>query len=520
MRIDNLVRYSATIFTAMVLGAHCSHTIASSCAEFEKEAEAFSGVIPRLDENGKVRAFLMYGESSFIAPKRSLIANARREAELDARRSFAEFLKSDFDAETVTSKLMESEQLTDQDGATSGIAKELKSNFQSMSQNANAVLSGIVKLDECVDVDGKYLLVQLGWKPSLSVSAADTVKAINSSSSEPDASDSKEAREPSNISPGTEVISLSVEGRGETLKSATNEALRSAVSQVFGEKFASQSTVSESVQSASISGENFSQGIAVEKSASTNTVQGQTSGLIRSWSYVEKKDEKTGFKVVLSVEVAKYKSSMDPNKTSIIVIKPVAGSDSIVQDQAYKEFATKIHGYLVESLGKTVGLNVLDRQHLDLAKSETALISKSGNMDELAKLGNQAGGDIMLVPVIDKFSYKVDVREIGNQTIERTIYDVILSTKVIEVATSNIVDAKNFPFRNKKIRSDEPNLAMALLLAKRASKYLARSIGGGYVSGYTDGYNAASEKKQDIKKIKDSIQESFEKARDNVKDDW
>ena len=32
--------------------------------------------------------------------------------------------------------------------------------------------SGLVKLDECVDTDGKYLLVEFGWKPAFSDAAA------------------------------------------------------------------------------------------------------------------------------------------------------------------------------------------------------------------------------------------------------------------------------------------------------------------------------------------------------------
>ena len=102
MKIDNVVRYAGVISFTLALGFCNSLAVASSCAEFEADAEAFGGVVPRFDENGKVRAILMYGESSFITPKRSLIANARRKAELDARRAFAEFLKSDFDSKTVS----------------------------------------------------------------------------------------------------------------------------------------------------------------------------------------------------------------------------------------------------------------------------------------------------------------------------------------------------------------------------------------------------------------------------------
>lgn len=546
MKIHNVVRYAGVFSFSLALGFCNSLAMASSCAEFEADAEAFGGVVPRFDENGKVRAILMYGESSFITPKRSLIANARRKAELDARRAFAEFLKSDFDSKTVSANLVETASLTDDSGST-GSALELSSTLNVMRQNTQATLSGIAKLDECVDTEGKYLLVQLGWKPALSAGAADAKQAMNNGSAggEPStqaavsqasgsagdgaessasgvaqSSQAKTGQSLDNSKPGVELISLEVEGRGINLKSATNEALKSAISQVFGEKFASQSNVTESVLSASVSDADGSYGVALETSASTIAVQSETSGLIRSWAYIEKGDDSAGYKVVLSVVIPKYRSSLDPNKTTIIVIRPMAGSDSIVQDQLFKDFASKVHSVLEESLGQTAGLNVLDRQYLNLAEQEMGAISKSGNMEELAKLGNKAGGDLMLVPVIEKFKYRPDSREIGGQTIERTVYNVTLSTKVIEVATSNIVDAKNFPIRNKKIKSDDPTIDMALFMAGRAVRHLSKSVGGGYAEGYADGQADANENKSDMKAVKEASKKTFIEAKANVEDDW
>ena len=543
MKTHNVVRYAGVISFTLALGFFNSLAVASSCAEFEADAEAFGGVVPRFDENGKVRAILMYGESSFIAPKRSLIANARRKAELDARRAFAEFLKSDFDSKTVSANLVETASLTD-DSGTTGSALELSSTLNVMRQNSEATLSGIAKLDECVDIEGKYLLVQLGWKPALSAGAADAKQAMNnnsaggkqspkvavsraagsgaesSSSGVAQSSQAKTGQSSDNSKPGVELISLEVEGRGINLKSATNEALKSAISQVFGEKFASQSSVTESVLSASVSDGDGSYGVALETSASTNAVQSETSGLIRSWAYIEKGDDSSGYKVVLSVVIPKYKSSLDPNKTTIIVIRPMAGSDSIVQDQLFRDFASKVHSVLEESLGQTAGLNVLDRQYLNLAEQEMGAISKSGNMEELAKLGNQAGGDLMLVPVIETFKYRLDSREIGGQTIERMVYNVTLSTKVIEVATSNIVDAKNFPIRNKKIKSDDPTIDMALFMAGRAVRHLSKSVGGGYAEGYADGQADANENKRNIKAVQEASKKTFIEAKANVENDW
>jgi hypothetical protein len=48
-----------------------------------------------------------------------------------------------------------------------------------MRQNSSATLAGIVKLDECVDTEEKFILVKMGWKPETSKAAANARNIIN-----------------------------------------------------------------------------------------------------------------------------------------------------------------------------------------------------------------------------------------------------------------------------------------------------------------------------------------------------
>ena len=144
----------------------------ANCNAFESEAEAFEGIVPKFNEDGSIKSMSMYGEGTFLVAKRSLITDARRKAELSARRALSEFLTSDFSASTVASSLIETSQNTDQDGNTTGSADELESTLNLMKNDSAAVMRGVVKLDECVDAEGKYLLVRMGWKPELSRAAA------------------------------------------------------------------------------------------------------------------------------------------------------------------------------------------------------------------------------------------------------------------------------------------------------------------------------------------------------------
>jgi hypothetical protein len=166
---------------ALSLSIMCliSVNVMADCSEYEAEAEAIEGLVPKFDDSGKLRALLLYGEGTFLFPKRSLIADARRKAELNARRAYAEFLKSDFNAETVAATLVEQESNTDENGNTSGSVKELASTLEILRSNTSATLSGLVKLDECVSAEGKYVLVQMGWKPATSAAAADANQTMS-----------------------------------------------------------------------------------------------------------------------------------------------------------------------------------------------------------------------------------------------------------------------------------------------------------------------------------------------------
>ena len=156
------------------------HTAAqASCAQFEAEAEAVSGVVPKFDDNGKLRAIVTYGEGTFLVPKRSLINTAREKATMNAKKAFSAWMEESIESESVVADLTEVAQETNQNGETVGMARELETSINVMRSNTSAVLSGLVKLDECVDTEQKFILVELGWKPSLSAAAADTKSTIN-----------------------------------------------------------------------------------------------------------------------------------------------------------------------------------------------------------------------------------------------------------------------------------------------------------------------------------------------------
>ena len=518
-----LVLFGVLSFQSMASSAD------DGCAVYEAEAEAFSGVVPKFNEDGTLRALLMYGEGTFLTPKRSLIADARRKAEMRARQAYAEFLKSDFDSQTLAQDLVTTAQATNQDGETVGSATELSSTLTQMRNNASATMTGVVKLDECVNTQEKYVLVTLGWKPAMSRAAAASQRQMRDPEPEVRVGNSRNASSPGvagaansgdAASPGkgagVELISLETVGVGTDLRSATNEALKSAVSQVFGEQFASQTSVIDSVDSASVSAGGYQLDAVVEQSSSKNAVQSSTRGVIRAWSYLEQDFSAGEHRVRLSVTVPKYKSSIDASKATMIVVAPQPGASVDASDDAFNAFAGLLRAELETTMNATEKVTVLDRGYTKLADAELAGIQSSGNISEMAKLGVKVGADLMLVPIVEEFQYEMDRREIGEQVIERMVFNVTVSTKVIEVATTNLIDTRRFPQRNKKIRSDNATEEMALFMANRVGRHLSRKVGGASTSSVPQ----SSAPVPDIKALKKDVDRQFKEMKDDVENDW
>jgi len=154
----------STIFPAQLL---------ADCAQMEMESAAGVGIHVRLSETGNVEAIFATGEGNFLAPKRSLIKKARTAATLDAKRAFSTWLEEAVAGGTAASSILEQVETTDQDGMTSGTAEEINQIGETMASATANVLNGLVKLDECVDTNEKYILVELGWKPELSNASRD-----------------------------------------------------------------------------------------------------------------------------------------------------------------------------------------------------------------------------------------------------------------------------------------------------------------------------------------------------------
>ena len=172
----------------------------ANCEQMYQESDAGIGIHVRLSDKNEVEAIFTIGEGTFLAPKRSLIGKARTAATLNAKRAFSSWLNEAVAGGSVASSLMEQLETTDQTGQTTGTVEELTQIGETMSSATASVLSGLVKLDECVNTDENYVLVELGWKPSLSQAASEVRSDLSG------ANESDEKKTPKQIKTPTPIV--------------------------------------------------------------------------------------------------------------------------------------------------------------------------------------------------------------------------------------------------------------------------------------------------------------------------
>ena len=514
----------------------------ASCANFLDDVGSTSlGVSYKKDpETGKIVALMMMGEANFLTPKSSLVRKAKKKALMNAKAEFVRFMKEDFVAADLVSDLTAEATTTDSNGNTTGQVEEISAMAETMASSSQAVISGIVVLGECVDTEEKVAMVFAGWKPELSAAGADARKAMkaeagssaagtqtavnsgaattsNGGSSSSTAS-SSQSTDRGTTKVGITVITVEAEGEGANLKQATNEAIRSAIAQVLGEKFASSQLSTDFTATVEVTGANGdTAGAALETSTQLDVTASEVSGIVSGYSYLSKEEVSTGIKVVLNVEIPKYESSLDKNKNTLIVFRPeIKKADGITASEM-DQIADAIRNDLENILNESGKLEVLDRSYLQERNIELGTVAAGNNsMTELARVGNLAGADFMLVMEFEKLSSKVEEKTVGENVIVRQVFNGSANFKVIEVATSNIVSSGKVPVRRLKFKKDNGVSQFSGKVSDLVSRRIVRKLGGNVSNASLGG----GDDSQNVKKAAERAEARLKKLEEEVKNDW
>lgn len=511
----------------------------ASCADFLDDIGQSFGVSYKKDpDTGKIKAFLMVGEASFIAPKSSLVRKAKKKAFMNAKAEFSRFMKEDFSAADMTTDLTNQIEQTDNEGNTAGLVEEMSSMVETMASSTSSVLSGIVVLGECVDKEQKLVMVQAGWKPELSSAAATAKKTMKapsksgassktkvsnkadtSSSSQPSSTSASATKSTSKKKAGITIISVEAEGEGGNLKQATNEAIRSAIAQVLGEKFASSQLNTDFTATAEVSSSSgASAGVAVETSTQLEVQSSEVSGIISGYSYISKNELSNGIKVTLLVEIPKYESSLDKSKNTLIVFEPQINKFEGISRSDAAEITATIQNNLENILNETNKLEVLDREFLKKRSIELATVSSGNNsMAELARVGNLAGADFMLVLEFETLSMSEEEKKVGGNTIKRQVFNGAANYKLIEVATSNIVSSGSVPIRKMKFRSEAGLSGLSSKVTQKVTKKIVRKL---KATISEEALMVSQDDSQNVKDATKRAEDSMKKLKEKSKNDW
>ena len=263
------------------------------------------------------------------------------------------------------------------------------------------------------------------------------------------------------FSAGIEYVTVKTEGTGSTLGGAIGSALKEAITQVNGAQMAATSFTSETMAAVDSQNEiSFA-----SASVSSEQISAQTKGVVREYRILNKAKDGNIWNVSVDVTIAKYSRSEQAKRTRATVI-PFR-----LTNQSQSMFRDTFTQSLTSQLTQSRKFAVLDRQYSAEQDAELSRLNGADvPVEEMAKLGNKLGTDLLIVGTIDDASvatHSVTIASV-NKTLETSQSNVRVSYRVIDAPTGQI------KFSDTWTRSQEGNAVGGM--AEHAAEDIARKI--------------------------------------------
>lgn len=230
---------------------------------------------------------------------------------------------------------------------------------------------------------------------------------------------------------GIEFVTVQSEGTATSLGGAIGSALKEAITQVNGAQLAATTISSEAMAALDTEKESS----FASASVTAEQIATQTKGTVRQYKILSKTQDGKLWTVSLETVVAKYARSEQADRLRAAVIpfrlsKPTQSGfrDAFVQD-------------LTSQLTQSRKFAILDRQYDTEQDGELARLSGTGSpVEEMAKLGNKLGTDLLIVGTIDDAGVSTRSVTIAsvNKTLETSQSNVHISYRVIDAPTGQI----------------------------------------------------------------------------------
>ena len=257
-----------------------------------------------------------------------------------------------------------------------------------------------------------------------------------------------------------ETKTVEVNGIASDESSAINSALVEAISQINGAKIAAEVKTS-------LSQVTTKDGADVKKTFDKN-VSKITNGLVKSYQILSSEKEENLFKVRLSVQVSKFKKSVQTKRLRLAVV-PFRAANTVKITDTTKKFEGAITSQLENYLTQTRRFALVDRSFVKEQTKELNFIAggaqTSMSNEEIAKLGNRIGTDYIIVGRIEKANmYVTEKKSKVSDTVKKTLTsNARITLRVIDVATTQIKFADTYEKTlNTPIEKVADNLALKI----------------------------------------------------------
>ena len=243
---------------------------------------------------------------------------------------------------------------------------------------------------------------------------------------------------------GVKVVEVVAEGVGPTRNAAILDALNLAVQQTNGTPIVGISVNS----TGNLSVPNYDGDFGL----TNTTVVSATQGAVQGFEILSEKEnaEAGAWRLKLKVKVNKYSASAATNLPKIAIASPrtrettyVIGDETLSADEASQSIGTAIN----ESLSQSNRFLVINRAFdADISDELSRITDPSTNSGELAKLGQRLTADILVLPEINRLSYKKSTRVLRNSGRELNSYsgDMEITFNVINVPTGQLIMTERF----------------------------------------------------------------------------
>ena len=267
-------------------------------------------------------------------------------------------------------------------------------------------------------------------------------------------------------------VTVEAEGYGSEKSHAVADALLQAVSQVNGAEVAGQTlssmnelSVESSEGNAYLLAESFQSAVAT-----------RSNGVIKAWSVIsESQDpERYGLWTIRIVaEVSKYQSSKQLKRLRMAVMD--FRIDPAVAQKTGEQVARAFTSTLEDGLTQTRRFAMLDRSFMEEQTAELQKVASAGfATEELARLGNRAGTDYLIVGIVTEAgvtSQQVKLKT-SNRTIQVNTISMAISYRIIDATTTQL----KFSAEVSDAQQGVDSAAMAKALAKQSVLKILNAI--------------------------------------------